>query len=232
MNSTKKVARVAGLLYLFMAITGAFGVLYIPSTLIVPGSAAATANNILGSEMLFRVGIVSELVAAVVFIVVVMVLYRLFSAVNRTHASLMVILALVSVAIAFLIVLNEIAALALFRGADFLSVLDKPQRDAMAMLFLDLHRYGFVINGIFWGLWLFPFGVLVMRSALVPRILGILLIIACFSYLAGSLTDLLLPRYASVVGRIATIPEGIGELSIMFWLLIAGAKDQPLGDSA
>ncbi len=142
------------------------------------------------------------------------------------------ILALVSVAIAFLIVLNEIAALALFRGANFLSVLDKPQRDAMAMLFLDLHRYGFVINGIFWGLWLFPFGVLVMRSALVPRILGILLIIACFSYLAGSLTDLLLPRYASVVGRIATIPEGIGELSIMFWLLIAGAKDQPLGDSA
>src|SRR5713226_6159796 len=207
MNSTKKVARVAGLLYLFMAITGAFGVLYIPSTLIVPGSAAATANNILGSEMLF-------------------------SAVNRTHASLMVILALVSVAIAFLIVLNEIAALALFRGADFLSVLDKPQRDAMAMLFLDLHLYGFVINGIFWGLWLFPFGVLVMRSALVPRILGILVIIACFSYLAGSLTDLLLPRYASVVGRIATIPEGIGELSIMFWLLIAGAKDQPLGDSA
>ncbi len=102
----------------------------------------------------------------------------------------------------------------------------------MAMLFLELHRYGFVINGINWDHWLFPFGVLVMRSALVPRILGILLIIACFSYLAGSLTELVLPRYESVVGRIATIPEGIGELSIMFWLLIAGAKDQPLGDSA
>jgi uncharacterized protein DUF4386 len=232
MNSTKKMARAAGLLYLFMAITGAFGVLYIPSTLIVPANAAATATNILGSEMLFRVGIVSELVAAVLFIFLVVLLYRLFSAVNRTHASLMVILALVSVAIAFLIVLNEIAALALFRGADFLSVLDKPQRDAMAMLFLDLHRYGFVINGIFWGLWLFPFGILVMRSGFLPRILGVLLIIACFSYLAGSLTGLLLPGYASVVGRITTIPEGIGELSIMFWLLIAGAKDQPLGASA
>ena len=232
MNSTKKMARVAGLLYLFMAITGAFGVLYIPSTLIVPANAAATADNILRSEVLFRVGIVSELVAAVLFIFLVVLLYRLFSAVNSTHASLMVMLALVSVAIAFFIVLNEIAALALFRGADFLSVLDKPQRNAMAMLFLDLHRYGFVVNGIFWGLWLFPFGVLVMRSALVPRILGVLLIIACFGYLAWSLTELLLPRYASVVGGIATIPEGIGELSIMFWLLIVGVKDQPLGDSA
>jgi hypothetical protein len=232
MNSTKKIARVAGLLYLLMAITGVFGVMYIPRTLIVEGNATATASNILGSEMVFRVGIVSELVAAVVFIFMVMLLYRLFSPVNKTHASLMVILALVSVAIAFLIVLNEIAALALFRGADFLTVLDKPQRDAMAMLFLDLHRYGFVINGIFWGLWLFPFGVLVMRSSFLPRILGVLLIVACFGYLAWSLTELLLPRYASVVGRITNIPEGVGELSIMFWLLIAGAKDQPLGDSA
>src|SRR5260370_11459318 len=141
----------------------------------------------MGSEMLFLVAIVSELVASVVLGFVVGFLCRLFSAVNRTHASLMVILALVSVAIAFLIVLNEIAALALFRGADFLSVLDKPQRDAMAMLFLDLHRYGFVINGIFWGLWLFPFGVLVMRSALVPLSLSVLLLSACFSYLDCSL---------------------------------------------
>src|SRR5258708_20357475 len=141
MNSTKKIARVAGLLYLFMAITGAFGVLYIPSTLIVPGSAAATANNILGSEMLFRVGIVSELVAAVVFIFVVMVLYHLFSPVNRTHSALMLILALVSVAIAFLIVLNEIAALALFRGADFLPVLSKPPTHPIPILFLHLPPY-------------------------------------------------------------------------------------------
>lgn len=88
------------------------------------------------------------------------------------------------------------------------------------------------INGIFWGLWLFPFGVLVMRSGFLPRVLGILLIVACFSYLAWSFRKLLLPRYASVVGRITTIPEGIGELSTMFWLLIAGAKDRPLPDYA
>lgn len=232
MNSTKKIARVAGVLYLLMAITGAFSVMYIPHALIVQGSAAETADEILSSERLFRVGIVSELVAAVLFVFMVVVLYRLFSGVNRTHALLMVSLALVSVAIAFLIVLNEIGALALFRGADFLSALDKSQRDAMGMLLLNLHRYGFVINGIFWGLWLFPFGVLVMRSGFLPRVLGILLIVACFSYLAWSFTELLLPRYASVVGRITTIPEGIGELSIMLWLLIAGAKDQPLGASA
>jgi hypothetical protein len=223
MGSSYNAGRLAGWLYLFMTITGAFSVLYVPSKLIVPGNAAVTAGNIVRSETLFRYSIVSELVAAVIFIFLVQTLYRLFHGVNRTHASLMVILALVSVSIAFVIVLSEFAALDLFRGAEFLSVLDKPERDAIGMLFLDLHRYGFVINGIFWGLWLFPFGLLVIRSGFVPRILGVLLIIACFGYLTWSLTELLLPGYASVVGRIMNIPEAVGELSIMFWLLLKGA---------
>ena len=202
--------------------------MYVPRTLIVQGNATATANNILASEMLFRVGIVSELVSAIIFIFLVSVLYRLLSGVNKTHASLMVILALIIVPIAFLIVLNEIAALTLLRGADFLSVFDKRQREALAMLFLGLHRYGFVVNEIFWGLWLFPFGLLVMRSGFLPRILGVLLIVSCFAYLAISLTSLLLPGYASVVSRVALIPMAAGELSIMAWLLLKGAKVQPL----
>jgi hypothetical protein len=226
-NSTKKTARVAGLLYLLMAIPGAFSVMYITHTLIVPGNATATANNILVREMLFRVGIVSELFSAVVFIFVVMVLYQLLNGVDKRHASLMVILALVSVAIAFLIVLNEIAALTLLRGADFLSVFDKPQREALAMLFLGLHNYGFVINEIFWGLWLFPFGLLVMRSGFLPRVLGAWLMLACFGYLASSVTSLLLPRYEHVVSLFANVAIA-GELAILLWLLIKGAKDQPL----
>jgi uncharacterized protein DUF4386 len=227
MNSTKKTARLAGVLYLVNGVTGFFGIIYVPSRLIVSGNAAATANNILASERLFRVGIVSELICAAEFVFLLWVLYRLLAGVSRAHASLMVILGLVFVPIMCVNVLNEIAALTLLRGADFLSVFDKRQLEAMAMLFLDLHRYGYVVGWIF-GLWLFPFGVLVFKSGFLPRILGVLLIAACFGYLADSLTPLLLPGYADIVGRFASIALTLGEPAIILWLLIRGAKDQPL----
>src|SRR5882762_1598234 len=202
MNSTKKTARLAGLLYLVNGVTGFFSIIYVPSRLIVSDNAAATANNILASERLFRLGVVSELTCAAEFVFLLWVLYRLLGPVNKTHASLMVILGLLQIPIMFVNVLNEIAALALLRGADFLSVFDKARLDAMAMLFLNLHSEGFGVAGIFWGLWLFPFGILVFRSGFLPRILGVLLIAVCFGYLADSLTPLLLPSYEDVVGRI------------------------------
>jgi len=232
MHPTKKTARVAGLLYLLMGIPATFSMVYIPRTLIVLGNATATANNILASEMLFRIGIVSELIFATAFIFLVRALYRLLNGVNKTHASLMVTLALVSVPISFLNVLNEIAALALLRGAAFLSVFEKRQLDALAMVFLGLHRYGFLVDAIFWGLWLFPFGVLVIKSGFIPRITGVLLIVGCFAWLAVSLTSLLLPSYLNVVTRLATLPQAAAELPIMLWLLIKGAKVQPLDDPA
>ncbi|PYI99583.1 MAG: DUF4386 domain-containing protein [Verrucomicrobia bacterium] len=227
MDSTKKTARIAGLLYLVNGVTGFFSIIYVPGKLIVSGNTAATANNILASERLFRLGIVSELICAAEFIFLLWVLYRLLSGVNKTHASLMVILGLVFVPIMFVNTLNEIAALTLLRDADFLSVFGQSQREALAMLFLDLHRYGFVVGWIF-GLWLFPFGVLVFKSGFLPRILGVLLIVAGFGYLADSLIPLLLPSYENMVGRLAGIPLTLGEPAMILWLLIMGAKDQPL----
>jgi hypothetical protein len=231
MHPTDKAARVAGALYLSLVFTGPFSLIYVPGKLIVRGNATATASNILAHETLFRLGIVADLIGVVIFIFVGMALYRLFSGVSTTHASHMVALVLVSAAVAFMNVLNHIAALILFRGADFLAVFDKPQRDALAMLFLRLYGQGIVINEIFWGLWLLPFGVLVMRSGFLPRILGVLLIINGFAYVAVSLTSLLLPDYASVVNRYAVIPE-TGELWIMLWLLIMGARVKPLAAAA
>ena len=228
MNSTKKTARIAGLLYLVNGVTGFFSIIYVPGKLIVSENAAATANNILASERLFRLGIVSELICAAEFVFLLWVLYRLLGAVNKTHASLMVILGLLQIPIMFVNVLNEIAALALLRGADFLAVFDQPQRQALAMQFLNLHEEGFGVAGIFWGLWLFPFGILLFKSGFLPRILGVLLIVACFGYLADSLTPLLLPGYADIVGRFASIALTLGEPAIILWLLIRGAKDQPL----
>jgi len=227
MHPTDKAARVAGAIYLSMAVTAPFSLIYIPRTLIVGGNATATANNILAHETLFRLGIVADLITSVIFIFVVMALYRLLSGVNKTHASLMVALVVVSAAVGFMNVLNSIAAFTLFRGADFLAVFEKPQRDALAMLFLRLHGQGLVINEMFSGLWLFPFGVLVMRSRFLPRILGIWLIVNCFAYLALSYTGLLLPQYYDFVFRSA-FPALLGEMAIMLWLLIKGAKVHPL----
>jgi hypothetical protein len=227
MGSIKKTARVAGLLYLLAGIPAPFILIYIPRKLIVPGNATATAHNILASELLFRIGIAGELFIAAFFLFVPLALYRLLKGVNKGHASLMVTLFAISVPISFVNALNSIAALMLVRGADFLSVFDQSQREALAMLFLKLHSQGFVAAYVFWGLWLFPLGLLVYKSGFLPRVLGVLLMINCFAYLADSFTSLLWPSYLHAVSQITFAPK-FGELAIMFWLLIIGAKDQPL----
>ena len=227
MHPTDKAARTAGAVYLSMALTAPFSLIYIPRTLIVRGDATATANNVLAHETLFRLGIVAELITSIIFVFVVMALCRLLSGVNKTHASLMVAMVLVSAAVGFINVLNNVAALILFRGTEFLTILERPQRDALAMLFLRLHGQGLVINQIFSGLWLFPFGVLVMRSGFLPRVLGVWLIVNCFAYLAMSFSSLLFPQYQVTVSRIA-FPALFGEVAIMLWLLIKGAKVRPL----
>jgi hypothetical protein len=224
-------ARVAGLLYLLLVITAAFTLTYVPGALIVRGNAAATADNILASQSLFRLGIVSDLISATIFIFLVLALYRLFKGVNQQHASLMVILVLVQVPITFLNALNEIATLTLLRGADLLSVFEKPQREALAMLFFNLHNQGILVSEIFWGLWLIPLGLLVFRSGFLPRFLGVWLVINGFAYMTISLTGLLLPQYLKMVTNFA-FPALLGEMAIMLWLLIMGAKLKPLVESA
>jgi hypothetical protein len=232
MNTTKKQARIAGLWYLLLGISAPIGLMYVPGKIMVPKDATATADHIRASESLLRLGIGSELFHQIIVIFLALALYRLFKAVSEKHAVLLVILgALVSVPIVFLNVLNEIAALILVSGADFLSVFDKHQLDALAYLFLRLHSQGIVVAAIFWGLWLFPFGILVIRSDFIPRFLGYLLFIAGFAYLADSFTVLLLPSYRHLVDQFAGILE-IAEVPIIFWLLIWGAKDQPLDGEA
>ncbi len=232
MDSTQRTARVAGLLYLLVGVTSAFSLMYVPSTLIVRGDATATAHNIIASELLFRIGIVSGLISQTSFIFLVLALYHLLKGVNNKYALLMVALAAVSVPIVLLNMLNQFAALILLSGPNFLSAFEKSQLDALVMVFLSLYNHGIFVAEIFWGLWLFPFGVLVFKSGFLPRILGILLIINCFAYLAISFTSLLLPDYRHIVSQVMLVPEAIGELSIIFWLLIKGAKVQPLEDQA
>jgi hypothetical protein len=215
------------LLYVLASIPGACGLIYVPSKIIVQGNAMATANNITAHEMLFRLGITCNLISQILFIWVALALYDLFKRVNLRNALLMMGLIVISIPIALLNELNAIAALILVRGSQSFSVLEKTQRETLAMLFLNLHSHGFGIAEIFWGLWLIPLGLLVYRSGFVPRILGVLLILNCFTYLEGSLMPLLLPRYEHIVSRWMS-PLGFGELLFMFWLLIMGANPKSL----
>ncbi|HWX15342.1 MAG TPA: DUF4386 domain-containing protein [Chthoniobacterales bacterium] len=228
-NSTKKQARFAGLMYLLASLPAPFALIYVPSSLIVSGDATTTANHIRASENLFRLGIATELFGFIMFIFVVLALYRLFKGVNEKHALAMAILLLISLPISLVNALNDIAALILLSGADFLSVFETRQLDALAYVFVRLHGQGFVVAQIFWGLWLFPFGILVIQSGFIPRVLGYSLFIAGFGNVASSFTSLLPLPYAPVVDRIASVLTA-AELPIIFWLLIWGAKDQPLNE--
>jgi uncharacterized protein DUF4386 len=223
-RSTQQQARTAGMLYLLVALSAPFGLLYVPSKLVEPGNATTTADNIRASELLLRIGIASELVHQVIAVFLVLALYRLFKPVNEALAKQVVVLgALLSVPIVFVNVLNYVATLILVSGADFLSVFEKPQLDALAYLFVRVHEHGITVASIFWGLWLFPFGMLVIRCGFIPRALGVLLLAAGAGYLANSFTALVLPQYSQAVSQVVG-PLQFGELAIIFWLLIWGAR--------
>ncbi len=198
MHPLKKAARIAGAIYASMVVTGPFSLIYVPSKLIVRGDATATASNILAHETMFRLAILADLIGSVIFICLAIALYKLLSGVNKTWAGLMVALVLVSAAVGFLNTLNNIAALTLFRGADFLAVFDKPQR-------------------------VFPFGLLVFRSGFLPRFIGVWLMINCFGYVILSVIALFFPAYYGAAFNWSQ-PVLFGELAIMLWLLVKGAK--------
>src|SRR5438105_4892554 len=223
MHPTNKAARIAGAVYLSMVLTAPFSLIYVPGKLIVRGNAAATAENILAHETMFRLSILGDLVGQVIFVCLAVVLYRLLSGVNKTWAGLMVAFVLVSAAVGFLNTLNNIGALLLFRGGEFLAVFDKAQRDALGMLFTRLHTHGIFIDEIFWGLWLFPFGLLVYRSGFLPRFIGVWLMINCFGYVFLSVISFFFPAYDDKA-FLYLQPVLFGELAIMLYLLIKGAR--------
>jgi hypothetical protein len=225
MSTISRNARIAGFVYLAASIVGLVRLMYIPKYFIVHGDAAATASRIASHELLFRFGIVSGLVGGVLWLFVPLALYRLLKDVDQGLAVVMVILGgLMQTPIFVVNTMTDAAALLFVRGADFLSVIGKPQRDAFVMLFLGLHHQLGLANAIFWGLWLIPLGVLVYRSRFLPRILGVWLILACFGWLAFCFAGLLFPQYESKVfsfGQIFTL----GELVTMLWLMVVGTRE-------
>jgi Domain of unknown function (DUF4386) len=221
--SLKKTARTAGLLYFIMAVSGGYGIMYVPSQLIVTGDLTTTTNNILNNDFLFRTGIFSNLVCQTVFVFLVLTLYRLFKHVNRSLTRTMFALVMVAVPIAFFIIFNQLYALLLLKEG-FMKTFEPAQLQSLTMAFLKMYDYGNSVIGIFWGLWLIPFGQLAYMSGFIPKILGILLIIGGVSYVIDAFTFILYPGLNSLTNVLVGITSSIAELLMVLWLMIKGVN--------
>lgn len=219
MSSIRATARQAGLLYFVMGIPAVFSLQYFPRAFIVPGNAAATAQKITEGALTYRFLVLSELISYIGFLFLAWALYHLFKEVDKKVAMLMVILVSVSAAIGIVNIVNTMAPLVLLSGADFLSAFTKPQLDALALSFLRLRNGGINLNTAFWGLWLFPFGVLVFKCGFFPKLLGIFLIVGCFAYLAVCFTAIVFPAHVRIANQIALPFFALAEVPILIWLL-------------
>lgn len=225
MTDQNKKARLAGLLYLILVISGIFNLKVIPSKFIVWDNAALTLQNIIDGELLFRFGIVLGVFSFLTFLLLPLALYRLLSEVNKTYAALMVIFAVVSIPLSFVNLLNKFSVLTLISDANYLKGLDVSEIQTQVMFYLESYNNGLELSQVFWGLWLFPFGYLVYKSGFLPKVLGILLMAGCFGYLikfvGGFLySDFYDTTFASIVGK----PASLGEIGICLWLLIMGTN--------
>ncbi len=217
-----KTARVAGYLYLMLFPLGIFGIIYVPSSLIVLGDAATTASNIMANELLYRLSIVTALTLQIVYIFLALALYKLLNPVDKNNAVLMVILVLVAAPIAMLNELNHVAVLLVLSGSDFLTTFSLDQVQASVPLFLNLHEHGVFIAQIFWGLWLFPMGYLIFKSNFLPLALGILMIIGGFGYLVDSFVYFIFPDFDVTVSEFTFL----GELLLPLWLMFKGVNHE------
>ena len=220
-EATKRLARLAGAVYVSLGVASIIGYYHAP---LVQGDLGAIGHSIMATDLRFRLGVVSDVLAAMLAAPLALLLYELLEPVHKTQAALMALLLLLAIPISFVVALNYVAARMLFVGAPEVAALTGAQREALGMLFLRLHTHGVLAVEIFWGLWLLPFGLLVIRSRFLPRVLGILLIIAGVAYVAHSVTSLLLGGQRIILyERVTMLARAAGEFPIMFWLLIKGA---------
>ena len=226
MEPSKKTARIAGLLYLIVVVTGIVTLGYIPNQLIVWEDKTATFNNILKNENLFRLGIFSSVLCYLAFIFLPLVLRELLKTVNKFMANVMVFSVLVSIPISFFNLYNKYIILDIIHKEEYLKIYNESQLQSLVIFHLNQYEYGIFIATFFWGLWLFPFGYLVYKSGFIPKIFGILLILGCFGYIVNFSGNTLFADYqewgiSKIIGKIPSVAE----IGICFWLLLFGIKN-------
>ena len=220
-TATKRLARVAGVVYLALALATAFGFYHAP---LVQGDLTVIGRMLIKSDVRFHIAVVADVLAAALSVPLALLLYELFRPVCRVQSALLALLLLVAMPVSFVVALNYVAAQWLLSGVPLVAAIPDPQRQAFGILFLGLHTHGVLAVEIFYGLWLLPFGLLVIRSGYLPRVLGVLLIMGGLAYVAHSITSLLLAgQRVAVYERITMLARAAAEFPAILWLVIKGA---------
>jgi len=223
---TRRLARTAGLLYLVVVVAGIFALMYVPSQLRIGNDPAAALASIDAHEGLFRAGIAASLVCYLAFLLLPLALYKLLSPYGRNAAAVMVALAVASVPLSFANVGHRLEVLNLISGADYLRGIAPDALAQQVMLSLKAYSKGMILNQVFWSLWLAPFGYLVYKSGILPKLLGILLMVGSASYAAEAFGYILLADFAALPGAdLLSIPASLGEIGTCLWLCIMGARE-------
>ncbi|SFG85653.1 protein of unknown function [Duganella sp. CF458] len=223
---TKRLARTAGLLYLVVVVTGIFALMYVPSQLKIGNDPVAVLASIDAHEGLFRAGIAASLVCYLAFLLLPLALYKLLSPYGRSTAAVMVALAVASVPLSFANVGHRLEVLNLINGADYLRGMTPDALAQQVMLSLKAYSKGMVLNQVFWSLWLGPFGYLVYRSGILPKVLGILLMVGSAGYATEAFGYILQADFTSLPGvDLLSIPASLGEIGTCLWLCIMGARE-------
>lgn len=215
----KKTARIAGFLYFLQIPLGILGIVFIPKTLFIEGDLAATASNIIDHQDLFRLGILSAIVCALVTVATGYYISKVMKPVSPIKANLIVLFTLI---VAPITILNEL------NNAGILIVLNHPnhfdtaQQQSMMELFIEMHKYGIQFAGLFFGLWLMPMGFLVIKSNYIPKVIGYFLLLTCLGYLV----DFLFFTLNIEIGIVLSEFTWPGEIMMVFWLMIKGVKEK------
>lgn len=225
--SNKTNGRIAGAIYLVVVLTGIFSLGYVPNQLILWDDPATTFQNIRNEELLFRLGILSSLICYLSFAFLPITLYAIFKDINTTYATTMVILVLVSIPISILNLQNEFAVLSLIKPQPYLEAFHSNQIQSQVIGYLKQYNDGIHIVSFFWGLWLLPLGYLIIKSGILPKLLGYLLILGCFGYLINFIGNTLHANYTqNIIAKILRLSGSVGEIGTCLWLLILGVKNK------
>lgn len=226
MELNKKTARIAGLLFLVMVVFGLAAEIFFRQKVFSSGNAADVADAVLSNILLYRMGIMSDMVMTISYLFTALVLYKIFCIVNKNLAAVMVAFATAGCVVLLINILNELAPLYILSGNDFLNAFTNSQQQSLAMLFYNLYQQGYMIGQIFFSLWVLPLGMLIYKSGFMPKILGILFGIETAFGLITVGVHFLSPNV--ILETFLMLPMMIAEFSFMFYLLIRGMNESKL----
>jgi hypothetical protein len=231
-SSPKRLARIAGLLYLVVGILGAFAFAAVYSTMYVAGDAATTASNLVANAGLVRIGVAADLIQVAVWVFLSLTLFALLRHVSAYAARAMVVLVAIGASLSFVNILFEFEGMRVATDAAYVAAVGSAGSNALAMLLLDLQHYGYLIAGIFFGLWLVPLGYLAFKSGMFPRALGIALVVAGTSYLVDTLAAFVAPELTASIHPLAALFGIVAEVWTLAYLLLKGVRSPLLMDRA